>query len=154
MARFCRVGRPLQHHLVAATAAMPRAQPGRARSRMSGSSCAITGCRTASSNPTTTSSTTAASPGTTSSISRGASCPSACASGHMGHDQCALVLIAGHAFVWLLCGRPTLLVQCKYSAKRRALPVCYLPYFRSAGEQVRLLKKSHNFGHSYLTVQR
>ena len=28
----------------------------------------------------------------TSSISRGASCPSACASGHMGHDQCALVL--------------------------------------------------------------
>jgi hypothetical protein len=43
------------------------------------------------SNPTMTLSTTAASLGTTSSISRGASCPSACASGHMGPDQCALV---------------------------------------------------------------
>ena len=69
-----------------------RDAPSSTRSRMSGSSRATTGCRTASSNPTTKSSTTAASPGTTSSISRGASCASACASGHMGHGRCALVL--------------------------------------------------------------
>jgi len=41
---------------------------------------------TASSNPTATSSINAASPGTVSSISRGASCPSASATGHIGHD--------------------------------------------------------------------
>jgi hypothetical protein len=47
----------------------------------SGSSCAKTGCRTASSNPTPTSSTTAATPGTSSSISHGELCPSACETG-------------------------------------------------------------------------
>ena len=58
------------------------------QSRTCGSSCATTGCRTGFSNPTTTSSTTAASLGTSSSISLGASCLSACASGHMATDHC------------------------------------------------------------------
>src|SRR5437868_11367357 len=42
----------------------------------------------------TTSSITAALPGTASSTSRGQSCPSACAIGHIGPDQRDLVLIA------------------------------------------------------------
>ena len=62
---------------------VPSATP----SRTSGSSGATTGCRTVSSNPTTTSSTIAASPGTALPISHGASCPSDCATGHIGHDQ-------------------------------------------------------------------
>jgi transposase len=51
------------------------------QSRTSGSSCAITGCRTGSSNPTKRSSTIAAMPGTSSSISPGGSCPSVYAIG-------------------------------------------------------------------------
>ena len=47
-----------------------------------GNSCATTGCRTGSSNPTT-SSRCAAKPGTTSSTNHGRSCPSACANGRM-----------------------------------------------------------------------
>ena len=50
-------------------------------------SCATTGCRTGSSNPTKTSSRCAAKPGTTSSTNHGRSCPSACANGRMGSDQ-------------------------------------------------------------------
>ena len=65
--------------------------PSSIRSRTSGSSCATTGCRTASSNPATTSSTSAASPGTASPISRGVSCPSDCGRGRMGSDQRVLV---------------------------------------------------------------
>src|SRR6516162_1952012 len=59
---------------------------------MSGSSCATTGSRTASSNPTTISSTIAVTLGTSSSISPGASCPSDCANGRTGSDQWELVL--------------------------------------------------------------
>ena len=62
------------------------------RPRTSGSSCATTGYRTASSNPTTTSSIIAATHGTSSSTNRGASCPSDCAIGRMGFDQRGLVL--------------------------------------------------------------
>src|SRR5205814_9928948 len=58
----------------------------------SGSSSATTGSPTASSDPMTTSSITAALPGTASSTSRGQSCPSACAIGHIGPDQRDLVL--------------------------------------------------------------
>ena len=71
---------------------LPPRCPNSIRSRTYGSSCATTGCRTASSNPTMTSSNTVALPGTSSSISLGASCPSACDSAPMGSDQCALVL--------------------------------------------------------------
>lgn len=49
--------------------------------RISRSSCDRTGCRTESSNPSTTSSITAAMPGTPSSISPGKSCPSHAANG-------------------------------------------------------------------------
>jgi hypothetical protein len=52
-----------------------------------GSSCAKTGCQTASSNPTTTSSITAVTPGTPSSISRGRSCQSRSAIGPTSVDQ-------------------------------------------------------------------
>src|SRR6266487_6081705 len=52
-----------------------RAHPSSTAKKISGSSCARTGFRTASSNPSTTSSTTAATPGTLSPISRGRSCP-------------------------------------------------------------------------------
>ena len=64
-----------------------RNAPSSIRSRTSGNSCAITGCRTASSNPATTSSTSAASPGNASSINRGVSWLSDCASGRMGEHQ-------------------------------------------------------------------
>src|SRR6516162_9810692 len=67
--------------------------PSSIRSKMSGSSCATTGSRTASSNPTTISSTIAATLGTSSSTSPGASCPSDCANGRTGSDQWELVLI-------------------------------------------------------------
>src|SRR5215813_1549821 len=66
--------------------------PSSIRSKMSGSSCATTGSRTASSNPTTISSTIAATLGTSSSTSPGASCPSDCANGRTGSDQWELVL--------------------------------------------------------------
>src|SRR5215208_1189899 len=59
---------------------------------MSGRSCATTGSRTGSLHLTTTSSAIAATPGTSSSISPGASCPSACANGPTGSDQWDLVL--------------------------------------------------------------
>src|SRR5215203_5980911 len=54
---------------------------------MSGSSCATTGSRTASSHPTRIFWITAAPPGISSPISHGPSCPSACATGHIGSDQ-------------------------------------------------------------------
>src|ERR1700684_3614527 len=57
------------------------------------SSCATTGSRTVSSSPTRTYSTTAVMHGTDLSISLGPSCPSGCASGHIGSDQWALVLL-------------------------------------------------------------
>src|SRR5262245_33306824 len=66
--------------------------PSSIRSKTSGSLCATTGSRTASSNPTTISSTIAATLGTSSSISPGASCPSDCANGRTGSDQWELVL--------------------------------------------------------------
>src|SRR5262245_5918380 len=66
--------------------------PSSIRSKTSGSLCATTGFRTASSNPTTISSTIAATLGTSSSISPGASCPSDCANGRTGSDQRELVL--------------------------------------------------------------
>ena len=66
---------------------LPPKCPSSIRSRISGSTCATTGSRTASSNPTTISSTTAARPGTSSSIGPGRSCPSDYANGHMGSDQ-------------------------------------------------------------------
>lgn len=53
-----------------------RNAPNSIRRKILGSPCVTIGCRTASSNPTTTSSTTAATPGTDPSSSRGASCPS------------------------------------------------------------------------------
>ena len=49
------------------------------------------GCPTGSSPPTRTSSITAAAPGTSSLTSHGASCPWACATGHIGSDQGDLV---------------------------------------------------------------
>src|SRR5262249_21612025 len=67
--------------------------PSSIRSKMSGSSCATTGSRTASSNPTTISSTIAATLGTSWSISPGASCPLDCANGRTGSDQWELVLL-------------------------------------------------------------
>src|SRR4030095_15745357 len=70
-----------------------RSRPSSTRSKTSGSSSATTGSPTASSNPTTTSSITAALPGTVSSTSRGQSCRSACAIGHIGPDQRDLVLL-------------------------------------------------------------
>ena len=57
------------------------------RSRTSGSSCATTGCQTASSPTTTTSSINAATLGTASRTVRRASLPSGCAIGSMGCDQ-------------------------------------------------------------------
>jgi hypothetical protein len=69
-----------------------RVRPNSTRSRMSGSSCATTGCRIVSSPPTAIFSITAAWAGTSSSTSPGASCPSACATGHTGADQWDLVL--------------------------------------------------------------
>src|SRR5262245_4609847 len=68
--------------------------PSSIRSKMSGSSCATTGSRTESSNPTTISSTIAATLGTSWSISPGASCPLDCANGRTGSDQGELVSIA------------------------------------------------------------
>ena len=59
--------------------------------RMSGSSCATTGSPTGCSATTTTSPATAAITGTGSSLRPGASCPSACAIGHIGSDQRELV---------------------------------------------------------------
>ena len=50
--------------------------------KISGNSCGRTGCRTASSNPSTKSSITAATPGIPSSINPGKSCPSLAAIGH------------------------------------------------------------------------
>jgi hypothetical protein len=69
-----------------------RNHPNSTQLKMSGSSCARTGSRTASSNPTTTFSTTAASPGTSSSTCPGKSCPSEPETGLIGHDQRDLVL--------------------------------------------------------------
>src|SRR5262249_4707796 len=66
--------------------------PSSIQSKTSGSLCATTGSRTASSNPTTISSTIAATLGTSSSISPGASCPLDCANGRTGSDQAELVL--------------------------------------------------------------
>ena len=59
--------------------------------RTSGSSFATTGCRTGSSALTSRSSIIAARLGTSSSTSPGSSCPSACATGLTGSDQCTLV---------------------------------------------------------------
>ena len=56
------------------------------------SSCATTGSRTVSSSPTRTYSITAVMHGTDLSISLGPSCPSGCASGHIGSDRWASVL--------------------------------------------------------------
>jgi hypothetical protein len=56
-------------------------------------SCATTGFPTASSNPTKTSSIIAVRPGTSSAHSHGASCPSDCATGLIGSNQCRLVLV-------------------------------------------------------------
>src|SRR5829696_7298414 len=57
------------------------------------SSCARTGSRTACSPRTVRSSTTAALLGPSSPTSPGASCPSGCATGHIGSDQRDLVFI-------------------------------------------------------------
>ena len=70
------------------------ARPSSIRSRTSGSSCATTGCPTASSIPTTTSSTIAATPGTSWSISPGKSCRSDTVNGRIGRDQWDLVLVS------------------------------------------------------------
>ena len=58
------------------------------RRKISGSSCDRTGCRTESSNPSTTSSITAAMPGTPSSLSLGKSCPSPAATGQASVNHC------------------------------------------------------------------
>ena len=76
--------RPGQHHALAVAAEIAQAQSG--REHHSGS-CATTGSRTASSNPTTTFSTAAASPGTSASTSPGKSSPSEQESGPIGRDQ-------------------------------------------------------------------
>jgi hypothetical protein len=60
--------------------------PNSIRPKTSGSSCATIGYPIASSNPTTISSITAARHGTNSSINPGASCPSECAIGPIGHE--------------------------------------------------------------------
>jgi hypothetical protein len=70
----------------------PRNVQNSIRSRMSGSSCAATGCQTEALNPTTTSSTIAASPGTASPTGPGASCPADCEKGLMGEYHWELVL--------------------------------------------------------------
>jgi DDE superfamily endonuclease len=67
--------------------ALPPKCPSSTGLRTCGSSCAITGSRTGSSNHTTISSTIVARPGTSSSISLGASCPSDCANGRTSSDQ-------------------------------------------------------------------
>ena len=68
-----------------------RNRPSSIRSRTSGSSCATTGSRTASSRPDDDISTTAASPGTSSSTCPGKSSPSEQESGPIGCDQRDLV---------------------------------------------------------------
>jgi hypothetical protein len=65
-----------------------------------GSSCAKTGSQTACSRTMTTSPVTAAAIGIASSISPGALCPSACATGLMGSDPWDLVLSGGTAPSW------------------------------------------------------
>lgn len=62
-------------------------RPNSTRSKTSGSSCAITGSQTESSNPTKTLSTIAATHGEHCWISPGRSCPSVAENGHMGSDQ-------------------------------------------------------------------
>ena len=96
------------------------------RWRMCGSSCATTGCRTASTNHTTTSSITAASHGTSSSISHGELCHSAYADGRMGHDQCALVLgiqSCVSAVVKLLSSRPVSKHRLPFQSDKQAVPL-------------------------------
>ena len=68
MARRQRPQSSKQHHTPAAAATLTRTQPAR---KTFGNSCGRTGCRTVSSNPSTTSSTTAVTPGTPSSTSPG-----------------------------------------------------------------------------------
>ena len=58
------------------------------RKKISGNSCGRTGCRTASSNPSTKSSITAATPGIRSSINPGKSCPSLAAIGQSPVTHC------------------------------------------------------------------
>jgi len=60
---------------------LPPRSPELNPSKMSGSSCATTGCQTGSSHPTTTSSITAAPLGTSSSTNPGRSCQSECGTG-------------------------------------------------------------------------
>jgi hypothetical protein len=64
------------------------AHPSSIPKKISGNSCERTGCRTASSNPSTTSSTTVAMPGTRSSTSPGKSCPSPAAIGLVPVNHC------------------------------------------------------------------
>lgn len=107
------------------------AAPSSTRSKTCGSSCATTGSQTGSSNPTRISSTTAATLGTNSSINLGASCPSDCANGHMGTDQCTLVLFATSPAAELglhvmhppvKSSRARLALQNGQSVSQRALP--------------------------------
>ena len=67
---------------------LPPRAPELDRKKISGNSCARTGCRTASSNPSTKSSITAATPGIRSSINRGKSCPSLAAIGQPPVTHC------------------------------------------------------------------
>ena len=67
---------------------LPPRAPELDRKKISGNSCGRTGCRTASSNPSTKSSITAATPGIRSSINRGKSCPSLAAIGQPPVTHC------------------------------------------------------------------
>ena len=87
----------MQLHLDAKTSRLPktsrscrcrRVRRSSTRKKISGNSCGRTGCRTASSNPSTKSSITAATPGIRSSINRGKSCPSLAAIGQSPVTHC------------------------------------------------------------------
>ena len=76
--------RSRQHHAAAITARG-------ARVASHGEHLAVTGCRTASSNPAKKSSCSVARPGTSSLINRGRSCPSVRGNGRIGFSQCSLI---------------------------------------------------------------
>ena len=88
MAHVRQTRRSGQHHPASAAAPIAGTEPRRERVAVH---APTTGSPTASSNPTTTSWRSAASHGTTSSTGLGRSCPSECANGPMGEDQCRLV---------------------------------------------------------------
>ena len=86
------------------------------RKKISGNSCGRTGCRTASSNPSTKSSITAATPGIRSSINRGKSYPSPAAIGQSPVTHCEGWYNSSSDPTWKIG-----------SAKRRPIPISIWP---------------------------